>query len=594
MTDKLDFLEQLSLFDALDEDELFALALISDEYEFDDGAVIAYQRDVADSLYIVKSGRLFARIVDERGIVRDSGSYFAGDCFGDTWLFVPGAHPATIKAAGKGRIIIIENAPFLQFLEQHPNALNKLATRNDDAGEHSGGFSAEAWAEAQKSRIRADRRSAAVSLLPEELVELYLRRSRWYLLLRLIAPVIGLLVVPLWMFSLLNAQPFGSFWQGLPRLVVPLLIMLGFGLWLIFQLLDWSNDYFVITNKHLAHREFSLRTFRTTVNKIPIDQIQSVSVVRPTFVANLLDIGTARVTTAAQAAAVYFDNIDNPRQVEEVLNRLRRQVRLLDAAQAQTTMRRSVEGHFQVPPGYARVVGEDEEEENAMAQIATQPSTLVRYWAAFKRRYQGRVEEGNVITYRKHFFVLLQVSAWPLLALLALALFNMILVVYFQFTWRQLAPADVLLFVIFFGWLTWQVEDWRNDTFQLTDRYVIDIDRRPFGFGESRKQAELSNVQNINSDRPNFLATIFNYGNVVIDTAGAQADIVFESVSNPNRVQSDVFKRRDRYRRQQTVRQGEQRRKEYAVLLDVYKQAMEQERIPRRTPTADDFEDQVS
>ena len=135
------------------------------------------------------------------------------------------------------------------------------------------------------------------------------------------------------------------------------------------------------------------------------------------------------------------------------------------------------------------------------------------------------------------------------------------------------------------GWLFWQMEDWRNDTFQITDRYVIDIDRRPFGFGESRKQAELDNVQNVNADRPNLLATLFNFGNVVIDTAGATADIVFESVTNPSRVQTDIFTRRDQYQQKQRIASGAQRRKEYAVLLDVYKQAEEQQRLPQRTPT---------
>ncbi|MCP4427435.1 MAG: PH domain-containing protein, partial [Chloroflexi bacterium] len=382
--------------------------------------------------------------------------------------------------------------------------------------------------------------------------------------------------------------PADSFWQGTTRLVLPLLLTLIFGVWLIFQLLDWSNDYFVITNKHLAHREFSLRTFRTTVIKIPIDQIQSVAVVRPTLISNLFNFGTARVTTAAQAGAVYFDNIDDPRRVEEVLNRLRQRVRALDAALAQTTMRRSVEGHFQVSSGYEMVMDEDEDEAE---ETAVAPSrTLADRWNAFKRRYQGRVEERGVITYRKHFFILLKVTLWPLVALLALLILNWVLISMFQFTVSQLALADTILFLGFFGWLIWRVEDWRNDTFQLTDRYVIDIDRRPFGFGESRKQAELSNVQNINSDRPNLLATIFNFGNVVIDTAGAQADIVFETVSNPNRVQSDIFRRRDQYRRQQALRQGEHRRKEYAVLLDVYKQATEQERIPQRTPTEENYD----
>ncbi len=587
MIDKYDFLAQHTLFDALDDAELDALDAICEEFVFDDGAVIAYQRDVADSLYIVKSGRLFAHTVGEGGIVRDSRSYFAGDFFGDDWLFVPGVHPATVKAAGEGRLLIIESGRFLEFLEQYPAALDKLAPEYDTVGERMGGLSDEAWAEAQKSRLRAERTSAAMSLLADELVELEVRRSHWYLLLRILAPAVGLLVVPLWLFAIVGNQPPESFWQGSAGWIVPGGTALLFGLWLAFQFLDWWNDYFVITNKHLAHREFSLRTFRTTVIKIPIDQIQSVAVVKPSLLANLFNYGTARVTTAAQAGAVYFDNIDDPQQVEEVLNRLRQRVMALNAALAQTMMRRSVEGHFQVEPGYD-VVAEDEAEDEEWTLPPRK--TLADYWRAFVRRYQGRVEDGNVITYRKHFFVLLQVTLWPWVGLMGLLILNWVLIGMFDFAWRDLTVIDTVLFLILFAWLTWQVEDWRNDTFQLTDRYVIDIDRRPFGFGESRKQAELSNVQNINSDRPNILATIFNYGNVAIDTAGAQAEIVFESVSNPNRIQSDIFRRRDQYRRLQTIKQGDQRRKEYAVLLDVYKQATEQERIPRRTPTEENYE----
>jgi uncharacterized membrane protein YdbT with pleckstrin-like domain len=143
----------------------------------------------------------------------------------------------------------------------------------------------------------------------------------------------------------------------------------------------------------------------------------------------------------------------------------------------------------------------------------------------------------------------------------------------------------LLVFLGLLGWLIWRFEDWRNDTFQVDDRYVIDIDRRPFGFGESRKQAELGNVQNVNADKPNILATIFNYGNVLVETAGAAANITFESVADPNQVQSDIFQRRDEFRQRQRVAEGDRQRKEYAVLLDVYQQAREQGRIPRRTPT---------
>lgn len=581
VTSKLEFLAQLSVFEALDEAELRALAQICREYEFEEGAVIAYQRDVADSMIIVQSGRLFARTVDDRGIVRDTQAYQEGDFFGDIWMFAQAAHPATVKGSESGRLLMISGNDFLPFLEQYPQVLPKLQPEIGEADEVISGLSLEAWEESQKSRLKADRRSVAISLLPDELVEFQARRSRYYLLLRVIPPAIGLLVGPLLVFALLGTQPAESFLYG-ARWTASLFLVLVFGLWLAFQALDWSNDYFVITNKHLAHREFSLRSFRTTVNKIPIDQIQSVEVERPSFIANLFDFGTARITTAAQASAVRFDNIDDPGRVEETLDRLRQRVKVLDAGRAQATMRESIEHHFQVRPTLQLIEEEDEDQE--AATVAPTSNGLLASISNFRKRYRWRVEENGVITYRKHFFVLMREVAWP-----AGIAFLLIVITFLLFRFSGFPSGAILVFffvlyLIDFGWLVWEIEDWRNDTFQLTDRYVIDIDRRPFGFGESRKQAELSNVQNVNSDRPNLIATLFNFGNVIIETAGATADITFETVSHPNVIQSEVFKRRDQQRQRQLVQEGDRRRKEYSVLLDVYQQAMEQDRIPRRTP----------
>jgi hypothetical protein len=146
----------------------------------------------------------------------------------------------------------------------------------------------------------------------------------------------------------------------------------------------------------------------------------------------------------------------------------------------------------------------------------------------------------------------------------------------------------VVLILFDLLWLLWRYEDWRNDIFQLTDRDVIDIDRRPFGFGESRKQAPLRNIQNVRAERPGFFATLFDYGNVHIETAGADSDIIFDRVPHPSQVLSDIFHRLDEYREGERRKEGATRREEYAILLDVYKQEEERGRIPRRIPPIDE------
>jgi hypothetical protein len=254
---------------------------------------------------------------------------------------------------------------------------------------------------------------------------------------------------------------------------------------------------------------------------------------------------------------------------------LQERVRELDAGREQALMRQSLEEHF--------LSGAPLQEVEEQRVRAPRQRTFIE---RLRYNYGSRVVDGDVITYRKHLFVLLDHMAWPMLVGSLLILFAAL----FLFFEVDIFIFWVLIFVlglIDIAWLVWQGEDWRNDTYQVTGRYVIDIDRNPFGTGESRKQAELSNVQNINADRPGLLPTIFNYGNVYVETAGASADITFENVANPNQVQRDIFDHRERFRRQQRVREGQQRRKEYAVLLDVYRQAREQDKIPRRTPPTD-------
>lgn len=581
MTSKKEFLGQLAIFKNLKEEELEALAQIATEYEFDKGAVLAYQRDVADKFYIVREGRLFAKTVDERGIVRDSRSYFAGDSFKDVWLFTPQAHDATIKAVTDGRVLIIEQDDFQEFLHDFPDALEDLAPQLNASDQPTAGLSEEAWAEARKSQTapETEKFSEATGLMPGELLEYVSRRTPWLVVLRLVPPVALLFLFLLLFF--LTFRPGFPLLQGLlSTLLVPAMIVIFFGAIILYAYVDWANDYFVITNRHVMHYEFnlSLRHFGSQVTKTPVDQIQSVEVEKPNLLANLLDVGTARITTAAATGIIRFDYIDDPGRVRDTLDQIRQRVRELDAGREQAVMRQALEEHFRVGAPYERL-----QEDLAGSDGPARPVRKDSLWRRFVERYGARVVQGDVITYRKHLFVLLATSRWPLLGgLLLLVIAGALL--YFQVGLGIFWLALVLLGFLDFLWLMWSVEDWRNDTFQVTSRYVIDIDRSPFGTGESRKQAQLSNIQNINSDRPGVLPTLFNYGNVYIETAGATADITFENVVNPNQVQQDIFERREQFQQQQRVREGAQRRKEYAVLLDVYQQAREQERIPQRTP----------
>ena len=578
MPGRIEFLQQLDLFRELTEDEIIDLARVAKEYEFEDGAVIAYQRDVADSMYIVREGRLYVQRLDTSGAVRESKAYTSGEYFGEKWLFAPATHPATIKGRGNGRVIIIDGTGFLSFLSAHLDALDALAPQFDEAtGELVAGLPQDVWDEATKYSERVGSDRAPITLLPDEVVEYKTRGSVKWLIATELAPILIFLVVLPFIYSGTESLGDSIFWFiGVPIMAVIGLLVTIFS---VLEIIDWYVDYLIITNKHLVVREFELSRAHIKSNQIPISQIQSVQTLKPDFLSNFLGIGTVRITTASSVGTIDFDRIDNPIAVEETINRLTMRVKAISEAESQAIMRKSLEDYFEQPPAYHQVTLDDVEIQTAPAEPT--PS----FFNSILNRYRWRVIEGDVTTYRKHFFVLIREVAAP-------TIMGIILIALWWNTHIYLInmPSAVLWFVFgllgFFNfiWFIWQIEDWRNDTFQVTSRFVIDVDRKPLGFAENRKQAPLSVIQNVNAERPGLLPTIFNYGFVQVETAGADADIQFEKVSRPSEIQSDIFRRLDEFQQQQRLNEGRQRRKEYAILMDVYKQATEQSRIPRRTP----------
>ena len=588
MVDKVEFLQQHPLFEELTEEQIDALAQISDEVQYENGAMVVYQGDVADCLYIVKSGRLYAETrqsdIQNNSYVVETRDYLTEHYFRDDWLFEPNVHPANIKADSRqgnpATLLIINGTNFVRFLIQYPDALHRLETVTEDMdGETQviGGLSPFAYAEAQKLFSNAKRRRTVISILPDELVEFSARRSRLYLLVQVFFPVLALFIIPTLLYMFFISQPADGFIYRL-RFGVPIFFTIILLIVVLFQILDWSNDYFVITNKRVVHREFDLRTFRVDIKTARIDQVQSVEIAKPTFLANLLNFGTARITTASAFGTIFFDNIDRPILVKETLDHQSKLVKTLDASKEQSLLRQTVSEHFDMPSQYEPIG----EKATPLQPVNRMPrdSLLLR----LQRRYYWRVEDENAIIYRKHFIVLLIESVIPIgLALLGL-LVTFVLIRFFDFTFRQLLPTLIIVYFFDSLWFIWRVEDWRNDMFQLTDRLIVDIDRRPFGFGESRKQALLSNIQNVNAFTPGLIHTIFNYGNVEIETAGGESNLVFEDIPYPSVIQSDIFAQLENMLDQQRRRQRTSRHKEYALLLDVYKQTVEQDRIPDRTP----------
>jgi hypothetical protein len=103
------------------------------------------------------------------------------------------------------------------------------------------------------------------------------------------------------------------------------------------------------------------------------------------------------------------------------------------------------------------------------------------------------------------------------------------------------AAAFLVASIPFGIWFGYQVLDWSNDKFEVTNEQIIDIDRKPFGT-ETRNAAPLEGILNTSYERKGPLGHIFNFGTVYISVGGSR--LAFENVMDPASVQSDIDRRR--------------------------------------------------
>lgn len=556
-----EFLKKLTIFEGLTDDELADLLPYCKQYDFKQGAIVAYQGDSADALFIVRQGRLGAFTVDVNGVTTDKRPYLPGQYFDDTWLISPKTYPATIRTEMDGRLIKLRGEEFRAFLSKHPEANLDLSQA--------------AWDEIDRTPLGAPaaKEFKRLRLLPDEVVEFESRRSGWLLAGSLILPIILLFVIPVITGFVLRSLT-GQLGRGV--IATALLTALPALIWVVFRYLNWANDYVLVTNRHLVQREFELTTLRIRIVKIPLDRVQSITVVKPNVLETLLNIGTLRVTTGAQEAALVFDRVRNPQGAADALTRVRRASSNVESGRSREALRQSLEQYFNVAPPLAEVQAEQSEE-------APPPSARSR--PSFLRRSARPAASTTTLTYGRHWLVLVRRSWW--VVVLGLVLFFTARYVLLRFPEFQGGAATVIIVILFFViafLFFYYYENWANDVFQVTENQVVDIDRGPLGFTENRKTADLTNIQNVQAISPSFWATIFGYGRVVIDTAGASAEIVFEDVTSPAEIQAEIFRRRDLLRQQQSARDAVTRREEMTLMLDVYQQVTEQDRIPRRTP----------
>ncbi|MGQ0603419.1 MAG: cyclic nucleotide-binding domain-containing protein [Anaerolineales bacterium] len=481
-------------------------------------------------LYIVDKGRVrLSRAGSARTQLLEPG-----DFFGVETLITPKAlHPFTVTAIGAVNLLKLKQEDFDKLCLDHEYV-------------------------EQAARLMAETRAALyqhpwVWLPTTENVYLITRRHRLVLAWRELFP--GVAALLLWVGVA------GLWVAGLTLFASALAVFAFLALaWVVWVAIDWGNDYFIVTHQRVVYVEKVVLIYDSRVN-LSVSALTAVSVESGNVADRLLDYGNVEIKTISKP--MLLDGIPYPPIVaaiiEEQIGRLKNVSRETEVKLLRDAIRDRInpplpEPQPPTPPAKPKP------REPLGQQLRQLFSIQLRY------------EEGDTIVYRKHWWFLLLSLAWPSLALLidvgliGTALAGLLVLP------EPLSPAVVMLlgfvfFIVLFAWWMYEFQDWRNDLYQVSSNQIVDVNRKPLG-RETKDSAELDKIQGLESQRPNLIGRLLNFGNVRISIVGKE--LSFDDVYDPLSVQEDIQRRIEAFKARRNKLESRRRREELVDLLSAY------------------------
>ena len=501
----------------MSEEEVGAFASRMTERRYEPGQVVFKEGDEADALFFVFKGR--ARVTRLKKNQKTQLAVFVpGDYFGEMELMPRKKRIATVEVIEEETLLFEMTRVDLQvMLKRYP----KLRPNFDVS-------------------IRSRKLARALAfkwLAPNEVIYFLARKHAIVLVQSLILPVVAL------------SLPLGLLvWGAISGAFIPVLagaVLLPFILgWAAWNAVDWSNDYYIVTNQRVVWLEKVIGIYDSR-QEAPLTTVLSVGV-ETDAVGRILDYGNVIVRTFV--GKLQFNHVNHPYQASHMIEELWERTKSLGSQLEKEAMINAIRGKL----GLTALNRVMKDEDNVKIPHPQKPSLIK---IALSRFFKLRTEDSGVITYRKHWFVLLKQVWQPTFFIV------MILILLFRRIWQIAASPDLTFFTTtaagrradtlvlslplillpFVVWWVWQYLDWSNDIFQVTPDTIIDIDRKPLGT-EERRAAQIDNILSTEYRRVGLMGYMLNFGTVYITVGGAQ--LAFEDVLDPAAVQADIDLRR--------------------------------------------------
>ncbi|MFH0990304.1 MAG: Crp/Fnr family transcriptional regulator [bacterium] len=120
MTEEINFLQNVPLFEDLGVDELNKIAKLGVRKKYKRGNIVVLEQEMGAALFIIISGKVKIVRTDEEGREVILSIFGPGEFFGEMSLLDGLARSASVVALAKAELFMIHRRDFLKLLHEHP------------------------------------------------------------------------------------------------------------------------------------------------------------------------------------------------------------------------------------------------------------------------------------------------------------------------------------------------------------------------------------------------------------------------------------------------------------------------------------------
>lgn len=322
------------------------------------------------------------------------------------------------------------------------------------------------------------------------------------------------------------------------RLIVFALGFLVPGAMMVYYVLEWRNDWLIVTNERLVHIRREILSWSTVITDIPLGSVQGVNAETNGLLANILDFGNIEIQLPGQVSNLNETIVPAPEDFKNyVFQQRSKAVQMAERKRHDALIDRELDKMFNAP---LAGVGQPAPAVTPPAPVAPTKPPL------FAMRY--RTSDGHTV-YRKHTIVWWRGMIMPIVLIIAgivIAFGGALLPEGFS---GLSGLFGLMLIALALGWAYLTDWLWRNDYVILSNHDLTVIKNRPLLFDSFEDHILLDRIDNSIAETGGLIRSLLRYGDVRVNLIGDDKPKVFARMPYPRAMREEISERQSRARK---------------------------------------------